>query len=111
MYYIDGLQLLINPFNQLNHCTAILSTGSAYCVTFIYLKIFSNELEISPNRTYLEISPNELEISSNELEISSNRSIWRYLQFNCRYLQLNWRYLQFNCGYVHFNWRYLQFSE
>ena len=53
------------------HCAAILLTGSGYCVTFIYLKISSNELEISSNTSYLEISPNELEISSNELKIST----------------------------------------
>ena len=64
-----------------SYCTLILSPGSAYCVTFIYLKISSNELEISSNTSYLEISPLHLKISSNQLQISSNR-------LNCRYLQL-----------------------
>ena len=44
---------------HLNHCTAILSTGSAYFVTFIELQISAIELEISQNMTYLKISPNE----------------------------------------------------
>ena len=45
---------------HLNHCTAILSTGNAYFVTFIELQISTIQLKISPNRQYLEISAIDL---------------------------------------------------
>ena len=81
------------------------------------------QLEISPNRQYLEISPIELKISPMQLLISPNMPIWRYLQFNWKYLQFNWRYLEINsvnkcengtrrfhiyslnCRYLQLNWR------
>ena len=80
-----------------NCMNSMISIGSAYFVCSIELEISAIQLEISPNRQYLQISPIQL-------EISPNRHIWRYLQLNLRYLQFNWRD-------VHFNWRYLQFSE
>ena len=41
---------------HLNHCAAIVSTGSGYLVTFIELQICALELEISPNVLFGDIS-------------------------------------------------------
>ena len=58
-----------------------------------------------------------LQINCRYLQILS---IWRYLQLNWRYLQFIWRlsantpiwrYLQFNWIYLQFNWRYLQINS
>ena len=70
MYYIDGLQLLINPFNWII-AQRFFRWGA------LIVSLLSNCGYVHFNWRYLQIG-----------------RIWRYLQMNCRYLQMNCRYLQ-----------------
>ena len=72
----------------------------------IYRVPFSHVLpELQISSIKLEISSIHLEISPIQLEISTNIPIWRYLQFNWRYLQIRpiCSYLQFKCTYLQFD--------